>query len=122
MYQTEDYSSRTGCGSSEWLYCNGNFDFGNLPCGQNRNGETTMEALEIYPNPISNSFFIDNIKNESLSIKVINLEGKILKSFQSKTDDVKSTFAIEDLPKGMYLISIYSKISGDQKTIKIYKE
>ncbi|AXT57979.1 T9SS C-terminal target domain-containing protein [Aquimarina sp. AD1] len=122
LYQTEDYSSRTGCGSSEWLYCNGNFDFGNLPCGQNRNGETTMEALEIYPNPISNSFFIEHIKNESLSIKVINLEGKILKSFQSKTDDVKSTFAIEDLPKGMYLISIYSKISGDQKTIKIYKE
>ncbi|WP_299255860.1 T9SS type A sorting domain-containing protein [uncultured Aquimarina sp.] len=122
LYQTEDYSSRTGCGSSEWLFCNGNFDFGNVSCDQNRSRETTMESIVVYPNPVSNSFFVENIKNESLSIKVINLEGKVLKSFQSETNDITAGIAIDDLPKGMYLLSIFSKRNKEQKTIKIYKE
>ncbi|MEL7422707.1 MAG: LamG-like jellyroll fold domain-containing protein, partial [Bacteroidota bacterium] len=32
VYQTETEATRTGCGTAEWLNCNGNFDFGNLSC------------------------------------------------------------------------------------------
>uniref|UniRef100_UPI003D6B69F5 GEVED domain-containing protein n=1 Tax=Lewinella sp. TaxID=2004506 RepID=UPI003D6B69F5 len=31
-YQTETNATRTGCGDSQWLNCNGNFDFGNVNC------------------------------------------------------------------------------------------
>ncbi|WP_156825864.1 carbohydrate-binding domain-containing protein, partial [Lewinella cohaerens] len=31
-YQTETSATRTGCGDTEWLWCNGNFDFGNISC------------------------------------------------------------------------------------------
>ncbi|SEL15346.1 Por secretion system C-terminal sorting domain-containing protein [Aquimarina amphilecti] len=122
LYQTEDYSNRTGCGSSEWLYCNGNFDFGNLSCGQNRNGEITKESIILYPNPVEHSFFVENNKDELLSIKVMNLEGKVLRTFKSEINDTKLSVDINDLPKGVYLVTIFSKDSKEQKAIKIYKE
>ncbi|MHA7056147.1 T9SS type A sorting domain-containing protein [Aquimarina sp. M1] len=122
LYQTEDYSSRTGCGSSEWLYCNGNFDFGDLSCDQNRSRDITSKSIMLYPNPVSHSFFVKNTEDESLSINVISLEGKVLKSFHSEIDNIKSGIVIDDLPKGMYLVDILSLENNKSKTIKMYKE
>ncbi len=122
LYQTENYATRTGCGSSEWLYCNGNFDFGDLSCDTNRIGETLMEEITVYPNPVGQSFFVEKIKNQTLLIKIANLEGKVLKSFESETNDLKTSINTDDLPRGVYLVIISQRGSGEQKTIKIYKE
>lgn len=122
LYQTEDYSSRTGCGSSEWLYCNGNFDFGDLSCGQNRRGETTIESIVVYPNPAQHALFVENTENQSLLIKVINVEGRVLKSFRLETNDITTSIDVDDLPSGVYLMNIFSIKNKEQKIIKIYKE
>ncbi len=33
IYQTENTATRTGCGDTQWLWCNGNFNFGDLRGG-----------------------------------------------------------------------------------------
>ena len=76
----------------------------------------------LHPNPVKNTLFIRNTKKQSLSVKVINLEGRIVKSFITKSDQIEKVVNVDDIPKGFYLVKIYAEKDKNQETIKIYKE
>ncbi|WP_299895179.1 T9SS type A sorting domain-containing protein [uncultured Aquimarina sp.] len=123
-YQTEDTATRTGCGSSEWLYCNGNFDFGEFFCNQDRvNDSSIEETISLYPNPIKDSFVVEYLGKEPFSMKIINLEGKVVKELnpQQIGTSVKE-INISDIPNGIYLAKLFFEGNKKQETIKIVKE
>ncbi|MEL7123000.1 MAG: T9SS type A sorting domain-containing protein, partial [Bacteroidota bacterium] len=57
----------------------------------------------IFPNPASR--YIQLSKSENVKrISVINMVGRTMRSFESIETDKK--YAIEDLPRGMYLVQL----------------
>lgn len=42
--ETESSATRTGCGDSQWLWCNGSFDFGSPACGSGGGSQTPVET------------------------------------------------------------------------------
>lgn len=60
------------------------------------------KGLELYPNPVKDSFYIkSDIKNDT-NITVMDMSGKRVKTFSGKSQ----TYDLSDLPKGNYIISI----------------
>ncbi len=103
------------------IYCNGNFDFGNLACNQNRSD--VLESIDeryIYPNHVKNLLFIRGYENQPLHAKVLSLDGKVMKQF--KTKNLNEGLSVEDLSSGIYLIKITSEKNNIQKIFKMYKK
>lgn len=106
-YQTESTASRTGCGNTQWLWCNGNFNFGNLgtgarlPSNEIESELTNTMALKLYPNPVTNGVLnIEGLAGEK--VEILTLSGKrLLKSRESSID-------VSQLTPGMYIVRIGS--------------
>lgn len=64
----------------------------------------------IYPNPVTNSLYIDWSDDNNGEVQVIfySLEGKVLKSIQIAKDGKQSQIDVSDLPSGMMLLRIIS--------------
>ena len=73
--------TRNGCGSEEWLYCSGNFDFGTVGCGSARvaSGKITKEGvadtpgewgslLKTYPNPASGKLTVEGTADYQVTL------------------------------------------------------
>ena len=126
LYQTENYASRTGCGSDQSLFCNGNFDFGNLNCvSNNRNTLLNQKSIELstsiklYPNPTihSRTSIMGLREGKKYQIRLYNISGKeILTEERTAT---KSTITLENLTGGLYMLQLIDAITS--KVIKTSK-
>ncbi len=74
------------------------------------NESNSISNFTIFPNPSSDIINISGITDEEFSIKIYNLQGQILKSISSKTNQIDITF----LTSGVYFIKIQTE---DNKTI-----
>jgi hypothetical protein len=63
-------------------------------------------AIKTYPNPVDNVMYVQHPDMKSISISGVT--GKTLKSFNFPTASSQS-IALEDLPSGLYLITVDSK-------------
>ena len=76
---------------------------------------TINNKLKLCPNPTSRFVTFQNL-NKSANVRIFNLSGEIVKSFENITDQVN----IEDLPNGMYIFDIRSKeINERHKIVKV---
>ena len=75
------------------------------------------DEIMISPNPFIDYFIINTyFKNDNNTIKLINNEGKVLKSYKMAKGFNKIRINVIDLPKGMY----YCKVNNGKNT-KTYK-
>ena len=104
---------RDGCGNSEWLWCNGYFDYGDISCsGINQSaarGETFEDINEfefnMYPNPTIANRVNLIVPNEG-SVKVFDLLGRLV--YEKETASGLNQLSFDKLHSGMYLV----KVSG----------
>ncbi|MDO6736314.1 T9SS type A sorting domain-containing protein [Wenyingzhuangia sp. 2_MG-2023] len=73
--------------------------------------ETTITA---YPNPVTNTFQL-NANTAIENVKIYNITGRLLKTF-----DAKDNYDISDLATGIYLVNV--KTPSSSKTLKIVKK
>lgn len=81
-------------------------------------GETNTVDFAVYPNPSQSIFNIQNLKNEHLKIRALNLQGKEIASFNSASANIQVD--LESYPNGIYLLEIIStKGKTTQRVIKL---
>ena len=72
--------------------------------------------LKIYPNPAHNLLTIEGLEIKEAEIRIMSISGLILKTIKNNGSE-KMEIGINDLPNGMYFISI----SGNDTKNKILK-
>jgi len=83
-----------------------------------KNGETPTEIernylpedFKIYPNPATDSLYIENFNNDAYQIKILDITGKIV--YQNNNNQ-QLKIKVSDYPKGVYFV----KIKQEEKTI-----
>ncbi|WKN44951.1 chondroitinase-B domain-containing protein [Tunicatimonas pelagia] len=118
---------RSSCGPpSQWLWCNGSFNFGNVGCGtdnarianQNTKGtsaERTWEvseqttAFETYPNPVSEHLTI--FGPEAYTLSVYDLSGQQV--LERSDLHGKSGIDVQHLQSGVYIIRLHGDNQPD---------
>ncbi|WP_299895177.1 cellulase family glycosylhydrolase [uncultured Aquimarina sp.] len=104
-YQTESIATRTGCGNSEWLFCNGNFDYGSPNC-DNKTPELTNEnTIVVYPNPVTNGQVTINAVGE-YNVTIYNMVGK--KVYEKNTSTDTLVVSTDHLTNGLYILKFYN--------------
>ena len=71
-------------------------------------------GINLYPNPVTNSFQIDSKKNIE-TVKLYNNTGNLSKTFNGK-----SSYNISDLSAGVYIVNIKTQTSSN--TLKVIKK
>ena len=74
------------------------------------------QYIKIYPNPANVILNIESKGIESLVVEIFNINGKKVKS-----NEVKNSLLISDLPNGVYIVRIKGKNGKLLKTEKIVK-
>lgn len=77
-----------------------------------------LNEIMIYPNPFNQYFALKNEYGKLISIKLSNIEGKILAQY--KTKDITTTIG-ENIEKGIYLLSVFNEDNILVKYFKIVK-
>ena len=107
-------ATRNGCGSAEWLYCNGNFDFGTVGCGSARvaNGTTKFLGGEVepidsewfstYPNPASQQLTVEG--SQDYQVTLYDLSGRLM--MQQDHLKGKAQLDVSHLRPGLYLMKL----------------
>ncbi|WP_299249544.1 cellulase family glycosylhydrolase [uncultured Aquimarina sp.] len=115
IYQTEDHASRTGCGSSEWLFCNGNFDFGTLSC-EKRLDISDHNTLSVYPNPVTEDK-ITIVGSKLYSISIFDISGKMVHSENDISNS--KTITTDHLNNGLYILKMYDRTTNTIQTKRL---
>lgn len=74
------------------------------------------DYLKIYPNPNNGNFYIDNLKNQSVNIQLIDIQGKEVFSKKNLVNG-STQLNLENLPKGVYTIRVQT--NDEVSTTKI---
>ena len=61
-----------------------------------------QDKFNLYPNPVKDNFYIKSDLKSGSKVSVIDMSGKLLKTFNGKSED----YNVSDLPKGTYMIVI----------------
>ncbi|MDD3568281.1 MAG: X2-like carbohydrate binding domain-containing protein, partial [Bacteroidales bacterium] len=77
-------------------------------------GVVTEENINVYPNPFSQTLWIDNVQN-ARSVVVVNLIGQQVMNMQLHGDS-RVSIPTENLPSGVYLISVEGQ--GGERTVR----
>jgi len=78
------------------------------------------EDVILYPNPVSDFVNIELGGNDSEYIlKIFSIEGKLVKQISKLQDS--SRIDLQELKTGIYIVQIYAKENGKNKTFKIQK-
>ncbi len=64
-----------------------------------------LDEIIIYPNPATSYFTVNGLEDVA-NVSVFNLNGKVLFSTQLSNSE---TVAVDDLPKGFYILRINTK-------------
>ncbi len=78
-----------------------------------------MPEFSMYPNPVINNLYIDNIKNAN-RIEVYNLVGQKVKEINNIFSG-KAIIQTSDLTKGVYIVSVIGQ-NGAVKSLKFMKK
>ncbi|MDX9769142.1 MAG: T9SS type A sorting domain-containing protein, partial [Tenuifilaceae bacterium] len=81
-------------------------------------GVVTEENINVYPNPFSQTLWIDNVQN-ARSVVVVNLIGQQVVNMQLHGDS-RVSIPTEKLPSGVYLISVEGQ-DGERTVRKVIK-
>lgn len=78
--------------------------------------EFNLSNIKIYPNPIADSFKIENLSNSTIkTIELFNISGKKIKQFSNS-----ESYDVNDLPSGVYFIKIKTEqTETNRKLIKL---
>ncbi|WP_298545594.1 polysaccharide lyase [uncultured Aquimarina sp.] len=109
---------RTGAGAGEWLWANGNFDYGTLNCTSNRSRnsenltkDTPIAEVSVYPNPVNQGVInIQGLKN-TYRVKLYNLKGQEVFSRERLSDS--SQINLEKVAQGIYIMNIIDATSSE---------
>ncbi|WP_299184336.1 glycoside hydrolase family 9 protein [uncultured Aquimarina sp.] len=116
----------TGSGTEEWLWANGNFDYGNLDCVSFRNNiirkelKSVSELINIYPNPTSNNRIVNvqNVLSDVIyQIELYNLTGR--KVLSKSNISKNSSISLENFTPGLYILKFID--TSTLKTARILK-
>jgi len=74
------------------------------------------DNIQIFPNPTSGEIFVKSSTNKNVEIKIMNGLGQLVK----KISTINQSTSINELPKGMYIASIYvdGLLVSQEKLIK----
>ena len=74
-------------------------------------------SFSIYPNPTTGKVFIENLPEQTETITVFDVLGKVMKRLKTTSN----TLSIENLPNGIYWVEVKTleHILGRQKIIKV---
>ena len=120
-YETEEVATRTGCGNSQWLYCEGNFDFGSQSCTGETNTSVNASAAEVilYPNPSGTEEV--TIQGEGIfSFQIHDIHGKLILA-KNKVPR-HTTISPYLLPQGVYVITVFNQATGDTQVLKLVRD
>lgn len=94
----------------------------NENCDYLKQLETNLDAVNIYPNPTSNVFYISNGgSSEVFSYVLTDLNGKTIASRNDAINGAEITAVnVENLETGIYLVKIYN--DNREKTFRIVKQ
>lgn len=81
-------------------------------------GVVTEENINVYPNPFSQTLWIDNVQN-ARSVVVVNLIGQQVVNMQLHGDS-RVSIPTEKLPSGVYLISVEGQ-DGERTVRRVIK-
>ena len=68
--------------------------------------------LDIYPNPVSdylNVFYYDPNHRGKVNFSIVDIQGSILKQFNSTVNNITHILAVNDLPAGSYFLTMQSE-------------
>ena len=106
--------TRNGCGSEEWLYCNGNFDFGAVSCGsaqtssrakrgvENLGSAASADRFKSYPNPASQELTVEGTTDYQVTL--YDLTGRAVMRHDHLRGRAK--LDIHHLRPGLYLMKL----------------
>lgn len=81
--------------------------------------EHGLVGIKIYPNPNNGNFIIENNSNSPLlSVTVSDMQGKLV--YNANLNNDRTAIRLENLNKGVYLVSIVSEKGIQNKTIIIH--
>ena len=83
----------------------------------NSNLDIKKGVFELFPNPVQQNLFLKNPKQENITLKVLDLNGKILRNMVS--DEALIEVSTEGFMSGIYFVSI--ETSTKLETILIVK-
>lgn len=86
-----------------------------------KNLESYLE-VNLYPNPANDKVTLNfgSFVQKTYQLDLYDLSGKLLQSIDNK--ELTTTINIRELPKGLYILHIYSNDRTQNKTIKLIKE
>jgi hypothetical protein len=113
-YQTETAAVRTGCGDTQWLWCNGHFDFGTRSARQAAEGlaaDGGELSLHVSPNPTSTGKLHIALPGTvpAFRVELTSLQGSRIKGgwFSGHSGEL----SVAEVGAGFYVLRVYV---GDQ--------
>ncbi|MFK7770546.1 MAG: T9SS type A sorting domain-containing protein [Saprospiraceae bacterium] len=94
------------------------YDLGDIMVADN-NISSVDFGLSIFPNPISDNFFIKNEKNETLEYQITDVNGRLLMSGELIDEIHNITFT--KINSGVYLMKIINPVTREYIVEKIVK-
>lgn len=68
---------------------------------------TTADELRIFPNPVHDQLILKGLESTSTSLRIVNMQGSILKSITSiSTEEI--SISVADYPPGVYALTVHS--------------
>jgi hypothetical protein len=92
-----DYEADGTVNSVDWL---------KAAISVNVNEVTTVNNINLYPNPAATDITIESSLNNNNSISILDVTGKLVKTIRFVTN--KINFSVADLDNGIYFYNIYN--------------
>jgi hypothetical protein len=66
--------------------------------------------LAMYPNPTAGKFYVDASQlKEAAQIQVLDMQGRVLKTYSKAMDDKRILLDISEFPSGIYVVELLSQ-------------
>jgi hypothetical protein len=72
----------------------------------NKENQLKLDNLKVYPNPFHEELSLTWSEMKVFSVKLFDLNGKLLYEAEPSLDGVDFTVHIDDLPNGVYLLEV----------------
>jgi len=83
--------------------------------------EVDNESLNIYPNPSSDIIYLKQKNNQHLDIKIYDLNGKVVDTFISYSDNHTVILDVSNYNSGIYTLIAHNKVNKNKYTSRFTK-